>query len=166
MGSFSTYRTIHRQHSLFIKHTTLWFYNMFSLLSPILPTQLVNKFAFCEILSNLAAVTIILILHFIYKKLKLVNTISKLFWITPSFSCWRHRPSISFLFYTALTKHASILSHMFSIAENNGITVLLYDPNQVQNPAMNNEVYLFIIVWKYSKVANNIFVIFRKDHHC
>ena len=29
---------------------------------------------------------------------------------------------------------------MFSIAENNGITVLLYDPNQVQNPAMTNEV--------------------------
>ncbi|XP_066917047.1 exportin-1-like [Clytia hemisphaerica] len=42
----------------------------------------------------------------------------------------------------ALTKHASILSHMFSIAENNGITVLLYDPNQVQNPAMTNELYI------------------------
>lgn len=41
-----------------------------------------------------------------------------------------------------LTKHAGILSHMFSIAENNGITVLLYDPNQVQNPSMNNELYI------------------------
>ena len=33
---------------------------------------------------------------------------------------------------------------MFSIAENNGITVLLYDPNQVQNPDMTNEVRMII----------------------
>ena len=42
----------------------------------------------------------------------------------------------------ALTKHTTILSHMFSIAENNGITILLFDPNQVQNPGMTNELYI------------------------
>lgn len=41
-----------------------------------------------------------------------------------------------------LTRHTSILSHMFSIVENNGISVLLYDPNQVQNPNMTNELYI------------------------
>ena len=29
---------------------------------------------------------------------------------------------------------------MFTIAENNSITVLLYDPSQVQSPNMTNEV--------------------------
>jgi len=41
-----------------------------------------------------------------------------------------------------LTKHATILAHMFSIAENNGITVPLFDQAQVQNPAMTNELYI------------------------
>ena len=49
---------------------------------------------------------------------------------------------ISFL---GLTKHATILAHMFSIAENNGITVPLFDQAQVQNPAMTNEVTLHSI---------------------
>ncbi|XP_047132277.1 exportin-1 isoform X2 [Hydra vulgaris] len=41
----------------------------------------------------------------------------------------------------ALTKHASILSHMFTIAENNGITVPLFNPAQVQG-GMSNELYI------------------------
>ena len=47
------------------------------------------------------------------------------------------------LILLALTKHATILTHMFTIAENNSITVLLYDPSQVQNPNMTNEVSVF-----------------------
>jgi len=41
-----------------------------------------------------------------------------------------------------LTKHATILAHMLTTAENNGITVPLFDQAQVQNPNMTNELYI------------------------
>jgi len=41
-----------------------------------------------------------------------------------------------------LTRHATILSHMFSTAEGGSISILLYDPAQVQNPNMTNELYI------------------------
>jgi len=41
-----------------------------------------------------------------------------------------------------LTKHTTILAHMFTIAENNGITVPLYDTTQAANANMTNELYI------------------------
>jgi len=41
-----------------------------------------------------------------------------------------------------LTKHATILAHMFVTAENNSITIPLFDQSQVQNPGMTNELYI------------------------
>ena len=56
------------------------------------------------------------------------------------FSCSRllHVFTCSF---PGLTKHATILAHMFSIAESGGITVPLFDPAQPENSNLTNEVF-------------------------
>eukprot|EP00795_Rhopilema_esculentum_P002799 gene2799-1022_t len=41
-----------------------------------------------------------------------------------------------------LTKHATILAHMFGIAESGGITVPLFDPSRTENNNMTNELYI------------------------
>lgn len=42
--------------------------------------------------------------------------------------------------FVGLTKHASILAHMFTLVEGGGITVPLFDQSQSQNNNMTNEV--------------------------
>ena len=62
-----------------------------------------------------------------------------------------------FVLILGLTKHASILAHMFTLAEGTGISVPLFDQSQSQNNNMTNEVgdhFSFSI--KYLMNSNSI----------
>ncbi|XP_065832637.1 exportin-1-like [Oscarella lobularis] len=52
-----------------------------------------------------------------------------------------------------LSMHATILCHMFQLVENNKITGLLFDANQVPNPSMTNQMFVHEFVQQLLKKA-------------